>query len=178
MPAQAKRRVHTRPFDGVFSAPRTDLSRLFCRIWGGITNTRMTAALAIGGWRQGSLTPLGQSPRPRSNLGQLEGDGALSAFHDSVPSKKPGGVIERVPKHVRIAFSTVNLAHQNRQSGVYSTRWKTAVPRAAVDPGSATFVVARRANSQVFLFSASSFWRARSSAASIARPIPLPAFTT
>ncbi len=34
----------------------------------------------------------------------------------------PGRVIERVPKHVGTAFGIVHLAHQNRQSGVYSTR--------------------------------------------------------
>lgn len=37
----------------------------------------------------------------------------------------PGRVIERVPKHVRTAFGIVYLAHQNRQSGVYSHGEKT-----------------------------------------------------
>lgn len=45
-----------------FSAPRADLSSLFYGVWGGITVTRMIAALAIGGWRQVPMDQ--QSKRP------------------------------------------------------------------------------------------------------------------
>ena len=39
---------------------------------------------------------------------------AVSAFRNSVPSKKPGRVIERISKHVRPAFGPVGQSHEGR----------------------------------------------------------------
>lgn len=52
---------------------------------------------------------------------------ALSAFHESVPSKKPGRVIERVSKNVRPAFGGVHLAQWDKaMKAVFAVRMASA----------------------------------------------------
>lgn len=59
-----------------------------------------------------------KSPRRRA---------ALSAFHESVPSKKPGRVIERVSKNARPAFGSVHLAQWDKvMKAVFAVRLASA----------------------------------------------------
>lgn len=52
---------------------------------------------------------------------------ALSAFHESVPSKKPGRVIERVSKNARPAFGSVHLAQWDKvMKAVFAVRMASA----------------------------------------------------
>lgn len=52
---------------------------------------------------------------------------AVSAFRNSVPSKKPGRVIERISKHVRPAFGPVHLAQWDKvMKAVFAVRLASA----------------------------------------------------